>query len=84
MGKAILAKAGHLNGTRPNGKTPAVSSAETLAEVFGSKDAGLIPNKHRAFLMDTQIKYTVVSGQTVEDRQEDGHVAIQLAALWAV
>ena len=26
-----------------------------------SKDAGLIPNKHRTFVMDTQVKYTVVS-----------------------
>ena len=33
-----------------------------ISEAFGSKDAGLMPNKHRAFLMDTQVKYTVVSG----------------------
>ena len=32
-----------------------------ISEAFGSKDAGLMPNKHRAFLMDTQVKYTVVS-----------------------
>jgi hypothetical protein len=37
------------------------TSEATLADVFGTKDAGLIPNKHRAFVMDTQVKYTVVS-----------------------
>ena len=38
-----------------------ITPATFLVQVFGSKDAGLIPNKHRAFLMDTQVKYTVVS-----------------------
>lgn len=45
----------------PTSTRGGVESATTLAEVFGSKDAGLIPNRHRAFLMDTQVKYTVVS-----------------------
>ena len=91
MGRAFLAKAGHLNNNNkhhnsnggggnyqltnggaqsplmhPSANTSSSSSSKaqtenTLAEVFGTKDAGLIPNKHRAFLMDTQVKYTVVS-----------------------
>ena len=44
-----------------NGNGSKAQTENTLAEVFGTKDAGLIPNKHRAFLMDTQVKYTVVS-----------------------
>ena len=36
-------------------------SGESLADIFSSKDGALIPNKHRAFLMDTQVKYTIVS-----------------------
>jgi len=34
-------------------------SGESLADIFSSKDGALIPNKHRAFLMDTQVKYTI-------------------------
>ncbi len=66
---------GHGNGKLPNGGSNGLlsngggvvglnggrTSEATLADVFGSKDAGLIPNKHRAFVMDTQVKYTVVS-----------------------
>ena len=39
-------------------------SGESLADIFSSKDGALIPNKHRAFLMDTQVKYTIVSIDT--------------------
>lgn len=57
MGRAIFQKANNLtHKTSQNGR-----SESTIADVFGSKDAGLIPNKHRTFLMDTQVKYTVVS-----------------------
>ena len=54
----------HLNGNAPsltNGIGNGARAEATLADVFGSKDAGLIPNKHRTFVMDTQVKYTVVS-----------------------
>ena len=65
MGRAFLAKANnHIGNGSPATVSNSSSSSKTeatLAEVFGSKDAGLIPNKHRAFLMDTQVKYTVVS-----------------------
>ncbi|XP_059082791.1 uncharacterized protein LOC131880234 isoform X3 [Tigriopus californicus] len=55
MGRAIFQKANNLtHKTSQNGRTES-----TIADVFGSKDAGLIPNKHRTFLMDTQVKYTV-------------------------
>ena len=40
------------NGTR---------NMDNFADIFTSKDGSLIPNKHRAFLMDTQVKYTIVS-----------------------
>ena len=49
------------NGGLTNGIGNAARAEATLADVFGSKDAGLIPNKHRTFVMDTQVKYTVVS-----------------------
>ena len=56
----------HLNGNHAtssltNGIGNGARAEATLADVFGSKDAGLIPNKHRTFVMDTQVKYTVVS-----------------------
>ena len=52
---------GKSNGGLTNGIGNAARAEATLADVFGSKDAGLIPNKHRTFVMDTQVKYTVVS-----------------------
>ena len=42
------------NGTRFNGYKIILTSI-TL------KDGAFVPNKHRAFLMDTQVKYTIVS-----------------------
>ena len=52
----------------PNGRAVSngtnSSRENAISEAFGSKDAGLVPNKHRAFLMDTQVKYTVVSERT--------------------
>ena len=73
MGRAFFARHqtnnnNHINGGggKTNGLTNGIGNAAraeaTLADVFGSKDAGLIPNKHRTFVMDTQVKYTVVSG----------------------
>ena len=64
MGKALLAKANHKNNnlnhnSNLSNEVPSRNEAN-LADVFGTRDAGLIPNKHRAFLMDTQVKYTVV------------------------
>ena len=59
MGKAFLAKANNsllpLSAASPNGR----NHSNNLAQVFGTKDAGLIPNKHRSFLMDAQVKYSV-------------------------
>ena len=53
MGKALLANfTPSKNGTR---------NMDNFADIFTSKDGSLIPNKHRAFLMDTQVKYTIVS-----------------------
>ena len=79
MGKAFLARANPLthktsatslapagNGTIAGQGHSTAKTESTLAEVFGSKDAGLIPNKHRAFVMDTQVKYTVVSQAFLE------------------
>ena len=56
LGKALMANF-----------TPSKNGARQLdsfADIFTSKDGSLIPNKHRAFLMDTQVKYTVVSIKT--------------------
>ena len=53
LGKALMANF-----------TPSKNGARQLdsfADIFTSKDGSLIPNKHRAFLMDTQVKYTIVS-----------------------
>ena len=73
MGRAFFARHtnnvnnnNHLNGNHAtssltNGIGNGARAEATLADVFGSKDAGLIPNKHRTFVMDTQVKYTVVS-----------------------
>merc|ERR1719237_2015442 len=54
MGKALIS-----NFTP--GKTPGFSGrgGESLADIFSSKDGAFVPNKHRAFLMDTQVKYTI-------------------------
>ena len=51
----------HATSSLTNGIGNGARAEATLADVFGSKDAGLIPNKHRTFVMDTQVKYTVVS-----------------------
>ena len=72
MGRAFFARHtnnvnnnNHLNGNHATSLTNGIGNGAraeaTLADVFGSKDAGLIPNKHRTFVMDTQVKYTVVS-----------------------
>ena len=54
MGKALMA---NFTPSKNGGR-----NLENFADIFTSKDGSLIPNKHRAFLMDTQVKYTVVSG----------------------
>ncbi|XP_040573451.1 uncharacterized protein [Lepeophtheirus salmonis] len=51
VGKAIFSKA--------NKTSSKVNNNPSLAEVFGSKENVLIPNRHRTFLMDTQVKFTV-------------------------
>ena len=57
MGKALIS-----NLTSSKGPGFSVCSEEGLAEIFSGKDTGaIVPNKHRAFLMDTQVKYTIVS-----------------------
>ena len=38
-----------------------VGGVEREADIFTNKDGSFVPNKHRAFLMDTQVKYTIVS-----------------------
>ena len=53
MGKALMA---NFTPSKNGGR-----NLENFADIFTSKDGSLIPNKHRAFLMDTQVKYTVVS-----------------------
>ena len=56
MGKALMA---NFTPSKNGGR-----NLENFADIFTSKDGSLIPNKHRAFLMDTQVKYTVVSIET--------------------
>ena len=59
LGKALMANF-----------TPSKNGARQLdsfADIFTSKDGSLIPNKHRAFLMDTQVKYTIVSMRLISD-----------------
>ena len=56
MGKALMA---NFTPSKNGGR-----NLENFADIFTSKDGSLIPNKHRAFLMDTQVKYTVVSIKT--------------------
>ena len=53
MGKALMA---NFTPSKNGGR-----NLENFADIFTSKDGSLIPNKHRAFLMDTQVKYTIVS-----------------------
>ena len=59
MGKALIAKANFT--PSKNGGNFSGRSGEGLADIFTSKDGAFVPNKHRAFLMDTQVKYTIVS-----------------------
>ena len=59
MGKALIAKANFT--PNKNGGNFSGRSGEGLADIFTSKDGAFVPNKHRAFLMDTQVKYTIVS-----------------------
>jgi hypothetical protein len=57
MGKALIAR--NFTPTK-SADRPAV--ADSLADIFAGKEGtSLVPNKHRAFLMDTQVKYTIVS-----------------------
>jgi hypothetical protein len=57
MGKALIAR--NFTPTK-SADRPAV--ADFLADIFAGKEGtSLVPNKHRAFLMDTQVKYTIVS-----------------------
>ena len=66
MGKALIARnftptksggSGHQGG----GSSPA-RPADSIADIFSGKEgSSMVPNKHRAFLMDTQVKYTIVS-----------------------
>ena len=60
MGKALIARANNLT---PNKHLSNFSGrgGEGVADLFSNKDGALVPNKHRAFLMDTQVKYTIVS-----------------------
>ena len=67
MGKALVAKASFTpsktgTGAVGNGLAGSFSGrgGEGLADIFSNKDGTLVPNKHRAFLMDTQVKYTIV------------------------
>ncbi len=61
MGKALIAR--NFTPTK-SADRPAV--ADSLADIFAGKEAtSLVPNKHRAFLMDTQVKYTIVSNSSV-------------------
>ena len=53
IGKALMA---NFTPSKNGGR-----NLENFADIFTSKDGSLIPNKHRAFLMDTQVKYTIVS-----------------------
>ena len=50
-------------------------SGDSLADIFSNKDGALIPNKHRAFLMDTQVKYTIVSSSLylLQTSHSDNH-----------
>eukprot|EP00090_Calanus_glacialis_P001956 TRINITY_DN11459_c0_g1_i1.p1 TRINITY_DN11459_c0_g1~~TRINITY_DN11459_c0_g1_i1.p1 ORF type:complete len:1431 (-),score=227.73 TRINITY_DN11459_c0_g1_i1:552-4844(-) len=57
MGKALIAKANFT--PSKNGGNFSGRSGEGLADIFTSKDGAFVPNKHRAFLMDTQVKYTI-------------------------
>lgn len=58
MGKALIARA-----TPGRTGTGAGRAGEpgTMQDIFLSKDGAFVPSKHRAFLMDTQVKYTIVS-----------------------
>ena len=57
MGKALISNLTPSKGPGFSGR-----SGEGLADIFSGKDTGaFVPNKHRAFLMDTQVKYTIVS-----------------------
>ena len=38
---------------------------EDISDIFGGKGAGLVPSKHRVFIMDTQVKYTIVSSSSI-------------------
>ena len=65
MGKALIAKANFTpskgGGGSGGGGNFSGRSGEGLADIFTNKDGSFVPNKHRAFLMDTQVKYTIVS-----------------------
>jgi DNA uptake protein ComE-like DNA-binding protein len=58
MGRALLAKAQQKNSATSSADNPS-RNASTMSNVFGTKDADLIPNMHRVFLIDTQVKFTV-------------------------
>jgi hypothetical protein len=64
MGKALIAR--NFTPTKQQqqqqqlGVSPA-RPAESIADIFAGKEGNMVPNKHRAFLMDTQVKYTIVS-----------------------
>ncbi len=79
MGKAFLARAARSsNSLMPASSGQPGSShhhhhhggSNGLNEVFGSREAGLVHNRNRAFLMDTQVKYTVVSFDISITKQE--------------
>ena len=57
IGKALMA---NFTPSKNGGR-----NLENFADIFTSKDGSLIPNKHRAFLMDTQVKYTIVSSDFI-------------------
>jgi hypothetical protein len=66
MGKALIARnftpAAKLGNSSSGGGGQLPSNSDTIADIFSGKEGSqLVPNKHRAFLMDTQVKYTIVS-----------------------
>ena len=57
IGKAFISNLTPSKGSGFSGR-----SGEGLTNIFSGKDTGaFVPNKYRAFLMDTQVRYTIVS-----------------------
>jgi len=55
MGRALIAR----NFTPQKQNSSYGGRTDGLSDIFGSKENGLIPSKHRLFIMDTQVKYTI-------------------------